>query len=195
MSRVFDDCEAMLPGDLQQRIHLARMAAYRWNGKNCLYIFGSASMPLLILYCSRDAFRGIDIQSVGFNIHENGPRSRLFNGVDARTKRHRRRDDGIARTDSLADQSQVERRRAGASVGQRRRGFHGRGKIPLKALHLWPGGDPIRAKRVDDFGDFFFADRVMRKWEQLTAHVERDAVMPRRVHCRAIFYLITLTGA
>ena len=118
-------------------------------------------MPLLILYCSRDA-RGIDIQSVGFNIHENGPRSRLFNGVDARTKRHRRRDDGIARDRFPADQSQWSAAVQDAQ-GQRRRGFHGRGKIPLKALHLWPGGDPIRAKRVDDFGDFF-ADRVMRNW-------------------------------
>ena len=100
---------------------------------------------------------GIDVQGIRLDVDQDGPGSDVLDHVDRGAKRHRGRDDLVARADP-------ERRERGVEPGGARvqrqgaLGPHERREFSLEGARLRAGGDPGRLERVDHRIDFRLPD-------------------------------------
>src|SRR5882762_6753387 len=111
---------------------------------------------------------GIDRERVPLHIDEYRPGTNVLDDVDGRGERERRRDDFVARADSVRQQRRVEGSRARVDRDGRR-GRDGGRELRLELRDLGAGGDPVGAQSIDDFGDLLLPDERRREGEIGTA--------------------------
>jgi hypothetical protein len=97
MGRVFDHSKSIFLRNSEDRIHIARMPV-KVNGHDGLDP-DVVSLSLQFLE-GFSKLRGINVERVRFNVHEDRSRPDMLNHVDAGAKGHRRGQDRIARADT-----------------------------------------------------------------------------------------------
>src|SRR5262249_29907838 len=116
----------------------------------------------------RDQLR-IDISCVGLDVHEYRAGASMDDGVRRRAKRHRRRDDFVARPHAGDEHRQVQ----GGGARAHRDGFGGSDvslELVLEARDSWSRPYPAGSQRRDDFIDLFRLDQRTPEYEEILSH-------------------------
>ena len=170
MSSVFDDRQLVLPGYLENCVHLARMAV-QVNRKD-------GFDRRVDTYRRFKLFR-VDVQGVLLYVDQHRLRPDVLDDMDAGGERHRCADHLVARADAQRREGNMKSRGAGVQGQGRRRADEGL-EVGLETFHARPGGDPPRTQALHDSFDFLLADQRWREAQELLPHLPELTIKPTR---------------
>ncbi len=142
MCSILDNRKVMLPGNLHDGIHFARVPVEMHRHQRPSM---RGDSPLNEL--------GVYVERIGLNVHKHWTCPQLLNDMHSRTKRQGCRDNLIARPDAQCRQPHQHGIRTRADC----KSCRGPGEFCeffLEAMHLRSGGDPVGAEGIRNLVDF-----------------------------------------